>query len=218
MTRPQDYEDALAAFACGETQILLGTQMIAKGLDFPNVALVGVLSADMALSLPDFRAGERTFQLLAQVGGRAGRADHAGRVVVQSYNLKDPAIQTALHHDYIKFAQNELFFRKRLGLPPYARLTRIVIQHGKMSQVKQTAGDLAENLKRVAGEKFRDVQIVGPSPAVMGRLRNRYRYQILIKCANASQMKEFLTAVRNDGQTRLIREGIIIDVDPVDLL
>lgn len=217
MSKTQDYEEALAAFARGETNVLLGTQMIAKGLDFPNVALVGVLSADMALSLPDFRASERTFQLLAQVGGRAGRADHASVVVVQSYNLQDPAIQAALRHDYMKFAEGELFFRKKLALPPFARMTRLVISHAKITQVKQIGKDLAEELKRLAKD-LNGVLVIGPASAVMGRLRNRYRYQILIKSPNASVMKEFLTRARNDEKVKLFRREVMIDVDPVDLL
>ncbi|NLE28879.1 MAG: primosomal protein N' [Phycisphaerae bacterium] len=217
MSTTKDYEAALTAFAKGETNVLLGTQMIAKGLDFPNVALVGVLSADMVLSLPDFRAGERTFQLLAQVGGRAGRADYASVVVVQSYNLQDPAIQAALHHDYLKFAQGELYFRKRLNLPPYSRMARLVISHVKISQTRQIAGDLAQELKRVS-KGLQGVSVTEPAPAVMPRLRNRYRFQILIKSPNASIMKEFMTRARNDEKVKLFRREIMIDVDPVDLL
>jgi primosomal protein N' (replication factor Y) len=217
MSKTQDYETALAAFAKGETNVLIGTQMIAKGLDFPNVAMVGVLSADMALSLPDFRAGERTFQLLAQVGGRAGRADHASVVVVQSYNLQDPAIQAALHHDYLKFAEGELFFRKKLALPPYARMARLVISHIKITQVKEIGKGLAEELKRLS-QGLTGVSVTGPAPAVMARLRNRYRYQILLKTPNASTMKEFLTRARHDEKVKLFRREVMIDVDPVDLL
>ncbi|MFA5865229.1 MAG: primosomal protein N' [Phycisphaerae bacterium] len=217
MTRSSDYEDTLKAFAEGQTDVLVGTQMIAKGLDFPNVALVGVLSADLALSLPDFRAGERTFQLLAQVGGRAGRADHAGLVVVQSYNLQDPAIQAALNHDYKRFADGELSIRKKLALPPFARLTRIVIQHAKITQVKTIGSEIARHLNEIA-KTVKGVFVIGPNPCVMGRLRNRYRYQILIKCATASIMKDFLTRARNDETFKLTRKEVIIDVDPVDLL
>ncbi len=217
MSKPADYEEALKDFAEGKTSCLVGTQMIAKGLDFPNVSLVGVLSADMALSLPDFRAGERTFQLLAQVGGRAGRADHAGIVVVQSYNLQDPAIQAALHHDYRKFAEGELSIRRKLALPPFARLTRLVIQHSKVTLVKKIAEELGENLIRIA-ESVKGVSVIGPNPCVMPRLRNRYRYQILIKCQNPSVMKDFLTRARNDESFKLLRPEVMIDVDPVDLL
>jgi primosomal protein N' (replication factor Y) (superfamily II helicase) len=217
MSRPADYENTLKDFADGKTTCLLGTQMIAKGLDFPNVSLVGVLSADLALSLPDFRAGERTFQLLAQVGGRAGRADHAGIVVVQSYNMDDPAIQAALNHDYRKYADGELTIRRKLALPPFARMTRLVIQHSKMTLVKKIAEDIAENLIRIA-ETLKGISVIGPNPCVMARLRNRYRYQILIKCPNASIMKDFLARARGDETFKLLRSEVMIDVDPVDLL
>lgn len=217
MSRPADYENTLTAFADGKTNILIGTQMIAKGLDFPNVALVGVLSADLALSLPDFRAGERTFQLLAQVGGRAGRADHAGIVVVQSYNLQDPAIQAALHHDYQKFARGELALRRKLNLPPFSRMARVVIQHARITHVKSVAAELAQNLNRLA-KATPGVSVIGPSSCTMPRLRNRYRYQILLRAPNASALKDFLTRARNDKEFKLLRKEVIIDVDPVDLL
>jgi primosomal protein N' (replication factor Y) len=217
MSKPSDYEEALAAFQRGETNVLLGTQMIAKGLDFPGVALVGVLSADLALSMPDFRAGERTFQLLAQVGGRAGRADHASLVVVQSYNLEDPAIQSALHHNYLKFAEGELALRKKLGLPPYSRLARIVIHHMKFTQSKEIAAELAKNLKLLA-QTMSGVAVIGPGQAVMSRLRNQYRHQILIRTPNATLLKDFLAKARSDETIKLFRKEILVDVDPVDLM
>jgi len=217
MNRPADYEETLKNFAEGKTQILIGTQMIAKGLDFPNVSLVGVLSADMALSLPDFRAGERTFQLLAQVAGRAGRADYTGMVVVQSFNLQDPAIQASLNHDYESYAQHELSVRRKLGLPPFSRMTRIIVQHLKVTQVKEIASEIAKHLNDMA-RTVKGVQIIGPNPCVMGRLRNRYRYQILIKCPNAIVMRDYLAKARSDKSFRLMRKEVLIDVDPVDLL
>jgi len=151
------------------------------------------------------------------VAGRAGRADYAGLVVVQSLNLKDPAIQAALNHDYKKFAEGELAIRRKLGLPPFGRLTRLVIQHTKISRVKTVAAELARNLTRIA-ETVKGVAVIGPNPAVMPRLRNRYRYQILIKCANVSVMRDFLTKIRNDPTAKLMQKEVIIDVDPVDLL
>jgi len=218
MSRPADYEAALGDFAAGNTDILLGTQMIAKGLDFPNVALVGVVCADLALSLPDFRASERTFHLLAQVAGRAGRADHAGAVVVQSYNLSDPAIQSALRHDYDRFARNELRVRRKLSLPPFSRLTRIVIQDAKITRTQQIASELVNNLQELAEKSYRDVAVFGPNPAVISRLRGKYRYQILIKAQSADRMKEFLNQARSERVLNLTMRQIVVDVDPVDLL
>src|SRR5205814_9249628 len=118
----------LNRFAKREIQVMLGTQMIAKGLDYPNVTLVGVISGDTALSLPDFRAAERTFQLITQVAGRAGRGDSAGRVVLQTFLPDDPTIQFAIHQDFIGFAKTELGHRHEVGLPPLARMVRVVLR------------------------------------------------------------------------------------------
>jgi primosomal protein N' (replication factor Y) len=217
MNKPADYELAINEFSEGKTNVLLGTQMIAKGFDFPNVALVGVLSADMALSMPDFRAGERTFQLLAQVAGRAGRADHAGMVIVQSWNLDDPAIQSALNHDYEKFAEQELAMRKKLSLPPYSRLARLIIQHPQITHVKTVAKELYESLTTIA-ETTKGTSVIGPIPAMTPRLRNRYRYQILIKSKTTTLLKEFLSLVRSRTDFKLLRAETIIDIDPIDLM
>jgi len=218
MSKPADYEDELLRFARGETDILLGTQMIAKGLDFPNVALVGVVCADLALSLPDFRASERTFQLLAQVAGRAGRADHAGIVVVQSYNLSDPSIQSALTHDYDQFARHELSIRKKLSLPPFSRLARIVVQDSKVTRVQKIATELAKRHQGLAEKNYRDVSVFGPNPCAISRLRNKYRYHILIKAPTADRLRDYLNHARADGTLDLTARQVLVDVDPVDLL
>src|SRR5262249_11511945 len=128
MRNSKDYEALLNRFAKGEIQVMLGTQMIAKGLDYPNVTLVGVISGDTALALPDFRAAERTFQLITQVAGRAGRGDAPGGVVLQTFLPDDPTIRSAIKQDYIGFAKRELVSRREVGLPPYTRMARIVIR------------------------------------------------------------------------------------------
>lgn len=218
MTRPADYEAEFAKFAAGKTDILLGTQMIAKGLDFPNVALVGVVCADLALSLPDFRASERTFQLLAQVAGRAGRADHAGVVVVQSYNVSDSSIQSALNHDYERFARGELQIRQKLALPPFARITRIIIQDLKVTRARQIATDLVKGHQDLAKKAYRDVSVFGPNPCAISRMRGKYRYHILIKAPTPDRMRDFLNRARADRILDLAVRQITVDVDPVDLL
>ncbi len=218
MRNPRKYEEVLSGFAGGEIDILLGTQMIAKGLDFPNVGLVGVLCADLVLSLPDFRAGERTFQLLAQVAGRAGRADYAGLVIVQSYNLSDRSIQSALNHDYHKFAKDEMYIRKKLGQPPFASMCRIVIQHRKITEVQKIGKLIAGGLQRHSRKFGGHLSFIGPVPAVLTRLRGRYRYQIIIKAENAERMREFFAQVRCDEEINLFRKEVVIDIDPVDLL
>ena len=140
MRVPGSHEQVLAAFKAGEVQILLGTQMIAKGLDFPNVTLVGVVNADTALHLPDFRAAERTFQLVAQVAGRTGRGDRPGRVLVQTYSPDHPAIRSAAHHDYQGFVQTELPERERFGVPPYGRIVRLIARGPAESAVVRLHG------------------------------------------------------------------------------
>ncbi len=218
MTDAGKYEKTLGDFAARSLQILIGTQMIAKGLDFPGVALVGVISADMALSIPDFRASERTFQLLAQVAGRAGRADHAGLVIVQSYAINDPAIQAALKHDYQRFASHELQLRKKLMLPPFSRLLRIVLQHARITFVQREAPKLAEKLRKLGQQLKLDMQLLGPSKCTIGRIRNKYRYHILLKFPKVQDMQQFMDHARTDGTINLSDRHLLIDVDPVDLL
>ena len=138
MRSPGSHEQVLSAFKDGDVRILLGTQMIAKGLDFPNVTLVGVVNADTALHLPDFRAAERTFQLVAQVAGRTGRGDRLGRVLVQTYSPDHPAIRSAAKHDYEGFAQNELPEREKYGVPPYGRFVRLIARGPEETAVSLT--------------------------------------------------------------------------------
>jgi primosomal protein N' (replication factor Y) len=147
------HEAILEQFRRGEARILLGTQMIAKGLDFPNVTLVGVINADTALHLPDFRAGERTFQLLSQVAGRSGRGDAGGRVVVQTFSPEHAIIQAASRHDYLAFAGPELALRAALGYPPCASLARIVVRSRVSEQAAAFASTIAERLRTAIGRE-----------------------------------------------------------------
>ena len=148
MRSSKDYEALLGRFAKGEIQVMLGTQMIAKGLDYPNVTLVGVISGDTALALPDFRAAERTFQLITQVAGRAGRGDAPGRVVLQTFLPDDPTIQAAIRQDFVGFAKTELVSRREVGLPPFARMVRIVLRD-------QDSGQALQIFRRTGGPAFR---------------------------------------------------------------
>jgi len=218
MTDVGRYQQTLGDFAAGRLQVLVGTQMIAKGLDFPGVALVGVISGDLALSLPDFRAGERTFQLLAQVAGRAGRADHASLVIVQSYAVNDPSVQASLKHDYGRFAEHELSLRAKLMLPPFARLVRIVLQHARMTFIQAEAPKLAEKLLSLSHELKVDMQLLGPSPCPIARMRNRYRYHIVLKFPKVTHMLKFMDHARNAGVINLADKHLLVDVDPIDLL
>ena len=215
-----DYFDALDRFARREARILLGTQMIAKGLDFPGVSLVGVLNADTGLHLPDFRAGERTFQLISQVAGRAGRADNRGQVIVQTLDPSNPAILAAAAHDYDSFAARELADRRRFSLPPFARLARIVCRDPK----RETALDRAQRIALTLREQARhlgfgngEVRIDGPLTPVLTRVSDHYRFSIELLAHRPSTLQALLQSVRalallkSDARTA-------IDVDPVSLL
>jgi primosomal protein N' (replication factor Y) (superfamily II helicase) len=212
-----DYKSTLTRFARGELQVLLGTQMIAKGLDYPNVTLVGVISGDTALALPDFRAGERTFQLITQVAGRAGRGDAAGRVVVQTFLPDDPTIRMALKQNYGAFAAMELKNRREVGLPPFARMVRIIMRHQDKAQLHKISQDLAEKLKSAGADGETGVKMRGPMPCAIGRIAGFERSQILLSCERAEPLQEVLHGLRAAGGLAKA-EAVAVDVDPVGML
>lgn len=220
MRTAKDYQVTLDAFARGETDLLLGTQMIAKGLDVANVRLVGVVSADTSLNFPDFRASERTFQLIAQVAGRAGRGEHRGNVIVQSFNPDDPAIQLASAHDYVTFATNELVTRTETGLPPVGRMARIVLRDTDDLANKKRAHELSRALHQANEQLNLGVRLRGPSVCPIARLADHHRQHIELIASppqGATSIQKLLTALRNAGQ--LISDThTAIDVDPVALL
>lgn len=178
MVRRESYEEVLGAFGRGEFDILLGTQMVAKGLDFPEVTVVGVLNADIALHHPDFRASERTFGLVSQVAGRAGRSARGGTVVVQTYLPEHAAIAAAIDHDYHRFADAELEERKSFGYPPFGRAIRIEIEHRDRAKADRLAAGAREAFAGLADDA---VTLLGPAPPPMERLRGRWRRHILVK-------------------------------------
>ncbi|MEL7088646.1 MAG: helicase-related protein, partial [Planctomycetota bacterium] len=210
----------LDQFASGGTDILLGTQMIAKGLDVANVRLVGVISGDTSLNFPDFRASERTFQLIAQVAGRAGRGEHRGRVVVQSFNPDDPAIQLAAQHDYVTFAQQEIKTRVEAGLPPVGRMARIVLRDTDHVANTKRAHELGHALRQAREQLNLNVRLRGPAVCPIARLADHHRQQIELISAppgGAVSIQKLLTTLRNAGQ--LISDThTAVDVDPVSLL
>lgn len=220
------HEKALSAFGRGDIDILLGTQMVAKGLDFPNVTLVGVLSADTIVNMPDFRAGERTFQLLCQVAGRTGRGHKGGRVIVQTYNPEHYSIKCAALHDYDGFAKKELEYRKQLYYPPYGRLARIVLRGKNDQDVKKRAADIAEKLKEAVrlttgtsqSERYKNkVEILGPAPAPITRVKDKYRWHLIAKADNSEKLCAILKSIENENRHSK-RVQIMIDVDPYMLL
>jgi primosomal protein N' (replication factor Y) len=204
----------LDAFLEGEADILLGTQMVAKGLNFPGVALVGVLQADTGLHLPDFRASERTFQLLAQVAGRAGRNDELGSVVLQTYFPHEPCVTSAGAHDFRGFFAREIENRRRLDYPPFSKLARIVISAGEEAAARETSGALARFLARAGAEKLK---LLGPSPAVLAKIDNWFRYSILIKSSSAHTIQAALSAVRKNAAALSKKIRLVIDIDPLNM-
>lgn len=217
MQRPGSHEKALASFRRGEFQILLGTQMIAKGLDFPNVTLVGVINADSALHFPDFRAAERTFGLVTQVAGRTGRGEKGGRVIVQAYSPEHFAVQAATEHDYIKFATEELPNREEFQYPPFAALARIVVRGESQEATEMFVDHIADTLEnRFESEKC-SARILGPAPAPMAKLRGMYRFHLLIQYKKDGPAHGILTSLQQKLKTPNNVQWII-DIDPLDML
>lgn len=225
--RKNAHWDILEDFKAGKAQVLLGTQMIAKGLDIPNVTLVGVINADTSLGLPDFRAGERTFQLLTQVSGRAGRGARPGKVIVQTYSPDHYAIASALRGDDRSFYRTELSHRRDAGYPPFRRLVNMVLSSEKEAHSRSAAGALAELLQPAV--KAGKAELLGPAPAPLSRIKGRYRYHLTLKAPSlegvAQRVEEALTAYEAFRASYCRREQIpketislIVDVDPVTLL
>ncbi len=214
MRSPGSHEQVLNAFKEGDVRILLGTQMIAKGLDFPNVTLVGVVNADTALHLPDFRAAERTFQLVAQVAGRTGRGDRLGRVLVQTYSPDHPAIRAATNHDYEGFARSELPEREKYGVPPYGRIVRLIARGAQELVVSAYMNDLAAAFRALAEPS---VRILGPAPAPIIKIRNLYRFHLQLRCPHSRPLQSLANTI--PGQYPAPR-GIELatDVDPTTML
>lgn len=209
--RKDSHEQILERFANHEADVLIGTQMIAKGLDLPLVTLVGVVAADVGLYMPDFRAPERTFQLLTQVAGRAGRSRRGGRVIFQSYTPHHYAIQAAAEHDFHAFYEREMEFRREQQYPPVSRIARLIYWHKKLETVEEQTGRMLRNLQQRAEEMgiWGDgVDLLGPAPAPYARFRGYFRWQIVIRAADPSA---FLQGID-------IPFGWRIDIDPVSLM
>ncbi len=211
------HEKALTAFEGGEFQILLGTQMIAKGLDFPNVTLVGVISADTLLNLPDFRASERTFQLILQVAGRTGRGTRGGRVVVQSFNPRHYSITYAAAHDYEGFAKKELGYRKQLNYPPFGKMARIIFRSPHEDKTKEKSSLVADKLKEIAKTPGNQLEILGPSPAPMTKINNLFRWHILLKAQNQTSIHNALQGIADMLKPSKTVQTMV-DIDPYMML
>jgi len=215
LKRKHDFREILANFRSGKLDILLGTQMIAKGLHFPNVTLVGIIYADMALHQPDFRAGERTFQLLTQVAGRAGRGDVEGEVIVQAFTPFHPSIQFARRHDFVGFYEQEIEFRQQLRYPPLSRIALLTIKGRNEEKVAFSAAHLRKELDS-ALSAFKDLIIAGPAPAPLLKAETYYRHQIMLRSERMSHLSQALAAIQ--AKLQLPEDvTLAVDIDPVDL-
>jgi primosomal protein N' (replication factor Y) len=214
MTRKDAYRETLQAFRAGKIDILVGTQMIAKGLHFPNVTLVGIINADLALHLPDFRAGERTFQLLTQVAGRAGRGETPGEVFVQTYTPFSPSIQFARHHDFIGYFEQELEFRERCDFPPFKHVVLITVRSEHEGRAKLSAETLVRRLRENLGAEF---IISDATPAPLEKLQGHFRFHILMRGEAIVRLSRL---VRETLDKLPLPEDVVagVDVDPYQLL
>ncbi|MCK5472809.1 MAG: primosomal protein N', partial [Planctomycetes bacterium] len=212
-----DYYRLLRDFGNGKIDVLVGTQMLAKGLHFPNVTLVGVISADTSLYLPDFRANERTFQLISQVAGRAGRSEKKGVVFVQTFLPDQPAIKFALADDFDGFVKAELEHRKSCNLPPFWRLAVIVLRDMNFEKLQVACKMMRERIDGIVQRDDLKLLIRGPIPAVINRLHRFHRMQIIIQSPNAVIIQRLFNSLRSSAPIRPAVK-IAIDVDPVNLL
>ncbi|MEA2552883.1 MAG: hypothetical protein QOJ65_1059 [Fimbriimonadaceae bacterium] len=203
-------EDIFARFRGGDIDILVGTQMVAKGLDFPNVTLVGVIAADLSLNIPDFRAGERTFQLLSQVSGRAGRGVAEGHVVIQTFNPQHPSVQFAQTHDYVAFYEGAVVERKEAGYPPFCRLVNVIFTGASRSKVLEASGEAAALLHALEG-----VEVLGPVDCALERLQNRWRRHVLLKMDPGRHARDIGLVLLGLGGKDV---QAVIDVDPYTLM
>jgi primosomal protein N' (replication factor Y) len=211
----KDFEAILAKFRDGEYDILVGTQMIAKGHDIANVTLVGIVSADTGLGLPDFRAAERTFQLLTQAAGRAGRGTQPGIVLMQTVNPDHYAIQCAAEQDYETFYAKEIEFRRLMHYPPYGALANLIVRGSR----EEDALEKSAALGRLLNPAPEGSKILGPAAASLARLKNEYRYQMLIKTSSRKRLNEILGLVRQfAADEKWTPTSLVIDVDPMTIL
>ena len=210
----ESYSEYLTAFANGEYDILLGTQMVAKGLDFPNVTLVGVLGADSAAFSEDFRSFERTFSLLTQVVGRAGRGESAGLAIVQSINPDSELIGLAAKQDYEGFYESEIMTRKLMIYPPYCDICIVGARSGERKNAETAVNGIFSNIKEMLKDEYADVKLIilGPAPASVPIVNGKYRYRMIIKCKNNKRFREMLRTALEIK--RLPDTAVIADINP----
>jgi primosomal protein N' (replication factor Y) len=212
----RQYQETLGAFADGALDILVGTQMLAKGHDFHRVTLVGVISADSSLTMPDFRAAERTFQLMTQVAGRAGRGELPGRVLIQTFYPEHYAIQYAIKQDYIAFYERELHYRQVMAYPPFTSLANIIVRDSNLEKAITWSRELSQYLAPHNGDAMR---VLGPASAPLAKLKSEYRFQFLLKSKRKAQLTKLLAgALAYCDKKEIPQTAILVDMDPLQLL
>jgi primosomal protein N' (replication factor Y) len=220
ITHRHAHEEIFKKFQAGEADILIGTQMVAKGIDIPNVSLVGVLSADSAFNLPDYRALERGFQLLTQVSGRPGRAETPGLVILQAYNTSLPALRLAQKHDYKTFFEQELEARQSFDYPPFSQMIRIVISSENDMEVEKAALEIAEHLSTFLEDKIvpENIKILGPAPCLIERVKGRYRQHIVLKNQGGDLGLKLISNFIKQSHFKYNELRVIVDIDALDLI
>lgn len=216
MKKPGSHDRALESFRHGEVKILLGTQMISKGLDFPNVTLVGVIDADTVLHQPDLRAAERTFQLIAQVAGRTGRSRKGGRVLVQTCSPAEPSILFASRHDYVGFATAELEHRRVRQAPPFEHLARVIIRGPDENTVNAQARRMVDECQAAIAGGMLPIRVLGPAPAPVARLKGNFRYHFQLAAVEVESLQTLWRAVGAKFKPPAHVE-FAVDVDPINL-
>jgi primosomal protein N' (replication factor Y) len=211
------FEKSLMDFSAGKIGMLVGTQILAKGHDFPNVTLVGVVSVDAGLALPDFRSAERTFQLLTQVAGRAGRGDRPGKVLIQTYHPYHYALRHASAQDYAGFYQEEIRHRLNHTYPPFVALASLLVRGNDLNKVRADAVELRKQLDRANVD--RTVRVLGPAPAPLARLKGEFRVQILVKCRKRLQLRRTIDeALKTLAAGNVNLRSINVEIDPVSIM
>jgi len=211
-----DMERLLMRLHSGEINLLVGTQMIAKGHDIHGVTLVGVVGCDYALGLPDFRAAERVFQLMTQVSGRAGRGERPGQVIVQTYHPEHYAIQCAARHDYEAFAEREQRFRRAMHYPPYASLANVILQSPRFEEAAGWASTVGQWCRE---STMTGVRVLGPATAPLARIKRIFRFHLVMKAENRRALQQALRGLLAHAETAGIpRANLVVDVDPVSLM
>jgi primosomal protein N' (replication factor Y) len=216
-SRRKLFERTILEFGAGELDMLVGTQMLAKGHDFPNVTLVGVVSVDAGLALPDFRSAERTFQLITQVAGRAGRGSRAGRVLIQTFHPHHYALKHACAQDYAAFYKEEIHYRKTISYPPFVALASLLIHNEDLTRAQTVAAEIRQALE--AANADRACRILGPAPAPLSRLKGEHRLQIIVKSRSRPTLRQLIDMALAETAARGVDlRSLNIEIDPINLM